>query len=314
MSSSNEKISKINKICNDLIKKYNLFWQYPVITELNVFRQQINNENYIGLPWATIIDKKINITNLIYELKSKLKDKEYITCCQHVSFRKIIPILKLLNIKVLYASHKIINEEYINDIKIIAIPLYAVNIEDVSKNKEFKNIDFINIERNLLYSFIGGYNKNWYLTDIRQRIYNMKHPKNTMVRYTGEWHFEKIVYEHQVKLLKLSDKDINSHNNKTRLYNLILLKSKYSLCPSGSGPNSIRFWESLGCGSIPILLADTYDLPKHNLWDKAVIRVDEKNLEDIPDILNKITNEEENKMRENCLKIYNDFRNNFLQI
>ena len=46
---------------------------------------------------------------------------------------------------------------------------------------------------------------------------------------------------------------------------MLLLNSKYTLCPSGSGPNSIRLWESLACGSIPIILSDTLDLPSHKI-------------------------------------------------
>ena len=38
---------------------FNLFWQYPVITEKTFYEQNKYNFNYLGLPWATIIDKKI---------------------------------------------------------------------------------------------------------------------------------------------------------------------------------------------------------------------------------------------------------------
>jgi hypothetical protein len=58
---------------------------------------------------------------------------------------------------------------------------------------------------------------------------------------------------------------------RTNIYNDILIKSRYSLCPSGSGPNSIRFWESLAVGSIPVLLADTLDLPEYIDWENSVV-------------------------------------------
>ena len=53
------------------------------------------------------------------------------------------------------------------------------------------------------------------------------------------------------------------------------------MCPSGSGPNSIRFWESLAVGSIPVLLSDSLELPKHKLWDDVIIRIKEKNFKNI---------------------------------
>jgi hypothetical protein len=135
----------------------------------------------------------------------------------------------------------------------------------------------LNIERPILYSFQGAYNPNWYLTDIRKRIFEMKHPTNCYVKHIGGWHFDKVVYSSmQNSKYELNESD--SDNARTQKYNKLLLDSRYTLCPSGSGPNSIRFWEALAVGSIPILLADTLDLPEHYLWCKAIIRVDEKNL------------------------------------
>ncbi|MFM6205180.1 exostosin family protein, partial [Planktothrix sp.] len=52
----------------------------------------------------------------------------------------------------------------------------------------------------------------------------------------------------------------------------ILKQSVFSLCPSGSGPNSIRLWESIGYGSIPVVLSDTYLPPGDlDLWESAVV-------------------------------------------
>jgi hypothetical protein len=91
----------------------------------------------------------------------------------------------------------------------------------------------------------------------------------------------------------------------------MLIKSKFTLCPSGSGPNSIRFWEALACGSIPILLSDTLQLPYHELWDKAIVRIQENKLHLLNDNINKITEEEITDMKINCMKIYKDFQNQY---
>jgi WD40 repeat protein len=310
----NNKESDIYKICNILIKKYNLYWQYPVVTEKNVFIQQKNNPLYIGLPWASIIDKSINIKILLIELLKYIDlKKKYITCCQHISFRRIIPVLKILNIKTLYTPHKIKNEDMINDINISPCPLYAVNLEDNNRNIEFRDINYIDTKRDILYSFMGGY-QNFYLTNIRKRIFEIKHPKNTFIKHTGDWHFNSIVYKYQVRNKLLSQNDINRDINNTKIYNLLLLKSKFSLCPSGSGPNTIRFWESLGVGCIPILLSDTLELPKHELWNDAILIVKEKDINKIPKILSEIDDEREKNMRINCIKIYNDLKDNFLRL
>tara|TARA_B110000037_G_scaffold186209_1_gene216076 strand:- start:492 stop:1445 length:954 start_codon:yes stop_codon:yes gene_type:complete len=317
----------MNKICDDLIIKYKLFWQYPVITEKVVFNQQKDNNNYIGVPWATIIDKKINIRNFLRELISKIdKSKEYITFCQHIHFRKIIPILHYLNIKTLYSSHKIKTENKINKINIKPCVLYAVNIEDKTRNDIFKFINnnnnntiddkykILNERKDIYYSFIGSYNPKCYLTKIRHDILRMKHHKKSYVKPTNGWHFENLVYQEQVKNKKVNEEQKLNHNNKTLIYNTVLLRSRYSLCPSGSGPNSIRLWESLAVGSIPILLADTLELPKHKLWDKAIVFLPEKNINNLENILINISKEKEEEMRKNCLIIYNNFKNDFLKL
>jgi hypothetical protein len=53
-------------------------------------------------------------------------------------------------------------------------------------------------------------------------------------------------------------------------------RSVFALCPSGSGPNSIRLWEALGYGAIPVILADRLWLPGDaELWQQAALFVPE---------------------------------------
>lgn len=294
----------------DIIEKFKLFWQYPVITEKEFYQQNKDNDNYFGFPWATIIDKRYNL-NVIYNILSQsIKDKKYYTCVQHISFRKIIPLLKALNITCVYTPHKVKGEDFIDTIQLKPCPLYAVNVEDKDRNKLFKNVEFEKIERPLLYSFQGAYDNRWYLTNIRDKIFNMKHPKNCFINRIGHWHFEHVVYskmQNNSYILNENDSDME----RTNKYNKLLLDSRFSLCPSGTGPNSIRFWESLAVGSIPVLLADTLELPEHKLWKDAIVVLLEKDIEQLDSILQSIDSEKEQTMRENCLKIYNDFRSDY---
>lgn len=295
----------------NILSKYNLFWQYPAITEKTFYNQNKFNDNFIGFPWATIVDKRYNF-NMIYNILKQyiVQNTEYYTCCQHIVFRKFIPLWKALNIKTVYVSHKILGEDEINGISFKPCPLYAVNIEANESNSKFKNKDLLNINRKYLYNFIGGYQRD-YLSKIRPNIFKMKHPKNTIIKNTGEWHFNKLVYnEKQNSKLELNLND--EHINKTKYYNEILLTSRYTLSPSGTGPNSIRFWEALGSGSIPVLLADRLELPEHELWNDAIIKLNENEIKLLPKLLKEIPEIKEKQMRENCLKIYNHFKNNFI--
>lgn len=305
---------KLDKIVND----YKFFWQFPVITEKTAYFQEKNNSNYIGFPWATVIDKNYNLQVIYNIIKPKLDTNiDYVTCCQHISFYKLGSLFSALGIKTLYTPHKVLNVNFLGKIRLKAMPLYAVNVEDKKRNKVFMDKDFMNVERKYLYSFMGGYQLG-YLTDIRQKIFLMNHPPNTFIKNTGDWHFNAIVYgvkqNSDGSTIVKSHKDIEKeHNEKTNTYNHLLLNSRFSLCPSGSGPNSIRFWESLAVGAIPILLADTLELPPHDLWKDAILRVTERDVEKIEGILQDISVEKENKMRANCLKIYTFLRNNFIQ-
>ena len=296
---------------NEILEKLKLFWQYPVITEKTFYEQNKHDEKYLGLPWATIYDKRYDI-NIIFQLiRPYIRPNiQYYTCCQHVTFRKLIPLFKALNIYTVYTSHKILLEDKLSDIQLKPCPLYAVNIEDPSRNDVFSKINPLTVNRQFLYSFQGAYIHNEYLTDIRKRIFEMKHPDNCYINHIGDWHFQHVVYNKlQNNEYTLNETDTN--RDRTLKYNKLLLNSRYSLCPSGSGPNSIRFWESLAVGSIPILLADTLELPVHELWDKSIIRIPENKLEELPNILSNISEENEKEMRENCVKLYKYYKNNY---
>lgn len=279
----------------NFMNTHNLFWQYPVITEKQFYLRNKENQDVLGIPWATIIDKKIN-TEILESLPKTYK----ITCCQHIFFRKMIPSMKKLGIEVLYTPHKIIGEDEIEGIEIKGCPLYAVNLEDLERNSVFYGEDFLNRRRELLYSFRGGWNTG-YMSDIRKKIFELGKKDDVVIQNSGGWHFEKAVYGGEQK-----ENGKYSMGNDVDSYNQMLLDSRFSLCPSGSGPNSIRFWESLGTGSIPVLLSDKLDLPKGD-WDDAVVRIKEGNIDQLDLILRNMSSEEERKRREKCLKMYQKY-------
>jgi len=288
-----------------------VFWQYPVITEETFAKQQTTNNNYVGFPWATVIDSKMN-ENEIYQMIIKDVDinKFNITCCQHISFRKLIPLFKRIGIKVLYTPHKLINENNIDGIIIKPCPLYAVNVENDSKNSTFKNKDIF-MDRKYLYSFQGAHRQD-YLTDVRKHIFEFPKKPDVFIQNTGSiWHFDEIVYSKKQNSSK-NFQESDQHKNNTESYNELILNSKFTLCPSGTGPNSIRFWEALAMGSIPVLLSDSLELPNHPLWNQSIIKLKESNINKLDEILRSKKNEEILEMQKNCLEIYKYFRNNYI--
>src|SRR5690606_39210646 len=138
--------------------------------------------------------------------------------------------------------------------------------------------------------------KPHYLSDIRLKLNAFEHEEGFLIRVTTDnWYFEKVVYEHQVlnKLLPATytiDSTVSD-------YNRVLCDSVFALCPAGAGPNTLRFWEALAVGAIPVLLGEKPLLPTGGSlepieWDSAIVRINDSQLAQLPEILRKFTTRE----------------------
>ena len=105
-----------------------LFWQYPAITEKKFYEQNKHDNNYIGIPWATIIDKGVKLQSIYNIVKSSLPSQNYYTCCQHIRFKQLLPLFKALNITKVYICHKEKQVDMIDNIKLLPCPIYALNL------------------------------------------------------------------------------------------------------------------------------------------------------------------------------------------
>jgi len=263
-------IIRFLKICNDFVsKKINLlypinneiFWQYPVITEKYFCQKHLtkilDNEVIICAPWATMIDKQLleeKILNQISRIARSYK-KTISTCCQHIHFKKLVPLYKNMGITKLYVSHAY--ETTIENIQLESIPLYPVNIFDSSR---LSGLNIYNENRKYLFSFMGCHMEH-YISDIRKKILSWDSSDDIFIKNTDKWHFQNDVYKNQVSKQDITKSEKDLQNNNTQEYNKILLDSIFSLCPVGAGPNTIRLWESLGFGCIPIIIGNEYRLP-----------------------------------------------------
>lgn len=94
-------------------------------------------------------------------------------------------------------------------------------------------------------------------------------------------------------------------------YIQLLGNSNFSLCPRGTGISSVRLFESLGMGCIPIIIADGYKPPLADLisWSDLAIFVPEKELSSIPDRIRDFKTKNPNlfSIREKIIKIFNQF-------
>jgi Exostosin family len=269
------------------VKEQGMFFQYPARTEEAFYKMQDRNSQYMPVPWATIIDKRGDlqrITNAISSVAMHCKPRPTETCCQHIHWRKLLPTLKIVGITKLYTPHKQRGEDYVDGVKIVACPLFAVNIEDPRFS-----IGGHDGPRHLLYSFVGAYAPH-YISRVRMALFEMPHPPDAVVFNIGIWHLEQVVYSRHQGADGHIEAD-EARDARTLEYNKILGSSSFSLCPSGAGPNSIRFWESLAAGAVPVILADGMSLPNESdpIWDAATVRIEERHVHTLEKVLRQFT-------------------------
>jgi len=131
-------------------------------------------------------------------------------------------------------------------------------------------IDF-NIQegnRSILCSFWG---RNSH--PIRNSLYGINVPRYSIID-TSPFDFFDMSESNQVSLITQRERYISS-----------LQSSMYSICPRGYGSCSIRLFESLLCGCVPIIISDHYVTPKLLDWNIASIRVSECDVSNIVTIV-----------------------------
>lgn len=93
----------------------------------------------------------------------------------------------------------------------------------------------------------------------------------------------------------------------------ILERSRFGISPVGFGSSTMRFWECLKCGAIPVLISDFQVLMPGWDWDNTILRLSEssvlRNPNEIEKIIRSVSPEKERVLRVNCLKAYEHFNN-----
>lgn len=290
------------------------YWQTPAKTEkhawekLSKLKISFTKSAYIGFPWATFIDKLNNIRyidesdqclNELTEEFNSLRGNNFsmlarvsnclkVTVCQHILLKRFIWLFKSIGITDIFWTHKVVGENLIDGIRIHAFPLYPVNVLPKLRQKKYSEYEYD-------FTFIGARANQWYLSETRNHVFDYySKSSNALVVSREKWHFQKAVYDQQIKSNKFNSSTSKKHleslvqpDNATKEFLDSLEKSRFILCPSGSGPNSIRLWESIESGCVPVILADTYEPPgDYRIWQKACVIADEslnfiKNLDNL---------------------------------
>lgn len=266
------------------IRVFDHGWQTPAKTEQWAFEQSVADlpgsphSELVCFPWATLIDllrrgREAQAAIYLDALASLPPRLTLVraTVCQHIYARDMLPWFERLGITDLYWSHAVRSEPMINGIRVHAFPLYPVQAMDAAIHAP-RPLS----ERRYLYSFVGAYEPGLYLTSVREWIFGLPPRGDAHIQATEQWHYERQVYGEQVggRTLDTGERALLARAGQD--YAAVMCDSVFCLCPSGSGPNSIRLWEALGLGCIPVILADTLALPGTDAdWDIAVLRVPE---------------------------------------
>lgn len=316
------------------------FWQYPCATEKQAYAnhlaiapgENIDHErriihSYLPLPWATYIDKKhyppqvaALIRPRLMGLKSLAEANKYTlavhTVCQQIHWRRFTKHFCELGITDLHLSHC---EKSIDPVReglkfrVHSWPLIAVNIEDHTRSSGLTIGKPISTKRYLA-SFVGAHMPH-YRSDVRMRLLDVAKKDggdDVLVDLGSEWHFNKIVYQEQVSNKQIPINELEKYKGATKNYNELLSNSIFSLCPEGAGPNTLRVWESLAVGSVPVIIADDWNPPKISGTDTSLfdccIFVNASDLDKLFTLLRGMKRSKVKGMQSMCISLYQQAR------
>tara|TARA_B100001123_G_C15322724_1_gene1028502 strand:+ start:2092 stop:2940 length:849 start_codon:yes stop_codon:yes gene_type:complete len=208
------------------------------------------------------------IQQLIHQVNGGVKEK-IVYVCQHIQVKNLD-----FGQNIVFTPHATVDDDY------HAIPHYSANRVDHPSNFG---------QRKYLMSFMGSFMTH----PTRMFLHKvLSQRSDCLVENTGNWHF----YKNENEKSDFSD-----------VYNNAMNDTKVALCPRGTGPSTIRMWECMAAGCIPLVISDRLKMPMEDVveWEKAIIRVPEKDIQKIMDYIP--DDEILEEMSKNVLDIYGKY-------
>lgn len=255
-------------------------WQFPAVTEAHAWRRMRDAPlggtpgAYVGFPWATLIDRIENRAPGVEALLGALDalpapvGGPVATVCQHVGLARHAHLLERAGVTDVFWSHAPRGARLGGGGRIRAhpFPLYPVQQPPPLPDDQ---------PRRWLYCFVGARAEPWYLTRARDWIVEtLSEDPRGHVRGRRGWHYDRVVYEHQIAGAAATGDLVDAAASDE--FAEALRSSVFALCPSGAGPNSIRLWEAIAAGVVPVVLSDGYAPPGDlALWAEATVSAPE---------------------------------------
>jgi hypothetical protein len=125
--------------------------------------------------------------------------------------------------------------------------------------------DTAEIEQDLLCSFVGG------------RTHRCR---NAVLRLSGPR-----IHVESTEGFVFYDPSSVRFDERRRSFAETLYRSKYVLCPRGAGTSSIRLYETLAAGRVPVVVSDQWVPPAGPKWDEISLRWPEHGVAELPRVL-----------------------------
>jgi hypothetical protein len=139
----------------------------------------------------------------------------------------------------------------------------------VPKN-EFTTFTAPDHELPYLFSFMGSIEH----APVRRDLAQLRHPRGFFQNASEEFA--------QLLQWKMSQREQRDY---FRRYAELTKASKFVLCPRGVGVSTLRLFETMRMGRVPVILSDGWVPPVGPDWDKFSLRVREADFEEIPQLL-----------------------------
>jgi hypothetical protein len=128
-------------------------------------------------------------------------------------------------------------------------------------------------ERDLLFSFLGSTKTH----PIREKLLDLKHSRgfifDSMPRKSQQCWWEQ---------------DSNSVSALFQQFKTILERTKFALCPRGISASTIRLFEAMEAGCVPVVISDQLVLPMGPEWSSFCVQIPEHKIASIPTVLQKL--------------------------
>ena len=135
---------------------------------------------------------------------------------------------------------------------------------------EFLTFDPPSDESRYLFSFMGSTLN----APVRRRLAAVEHPRGFFQDTTAE--FQRVLHGRMAR---------EERRDYHRRYAEVTKASKFVLCPRGLSVSSIRLFETMRMGRVPVILSDGWVEPPGPAWSEFSIRVPETSCANLPRLL-----------------------------